>query len=269
MSVSAADAAFVRELVHRRAAILLDQSKDYLIESRLETLARERGLSGIDELVGQARKGDRAIDVKIVEAITTHETSFFRDLHPFDALRTTVLPRLIAARRSGNPITIWSAACSWGQEPYSLAMLMMESFPGLAFKIVATDISEQALSRAREARFTQLEVNRGLPAPMLVKYFDRAGAHWVLQPRIRALVDFRQLNLIEPWSMYPRPDVVFIRNVLIYFDMPTKRLILDRIRSVIMPDGALFLGGAESTLNVADGWDVITANRATYHQVRS
>lgn len=270
MSVSPADAQFVRELVLRRSAIQLDAAKDYLIEMRLSQLARETGLPGIAELIAKART-DRRFDVKIIEAITTHETSFYRDLLPFDALREVLLPKFIAARATTRMLTIWSAACSSGQEPYSIAMQILEHFPELArwpVRIIATDISEQVLAKARDASFTQLEVNRGLPATLLVKYFERSGTHWKLAEPVRKLVEFRKLNLIEPWTVTPRPDIVLMRNVLIYFDLPTKRTILERVAEAIAPDGALLLGAAETPLGVTERWDRVAAgNKHIYYQV--
>jgi len=271
MSVSPADAAFVRELVLRCSAIQLDEEKDYLIEMRLAQLAREQGLADIAALVSRARSGPRDMSVKIIEAMTTHETTFFRDLQPFEIMRLTLLPRLIAARAAQRTLTIWSAGCSSGQEPYSIAMMLLEQFPVLSawkVSIIGTDLSEQVLARAREATFKQMDMNRGLPARLLTKYFTKVGLHWQLNPEVRRLVEYRQLNLIEPWSFFPKPDIVFLRNVLIYFDVQTKRTILDRVRQTIAKDGVLFLGAAETTLNVAAGWERVATDKHSYYQVQ-
>jgi chemotaxis protein methyltransferase CheR len=271
MPVSESAASFVRDMVRRRAAIALDPSKDYLIECRLEPLAKAHGLRGIDELVARASAGEQALHVAIVEALATHETSFFRDKHPFDALERELLPRLAEARARSRNLTVWSAACSSGQEVYSIAMLLLERFPTLAgwpTRLIATDLSEQVLAKARAARFSQLEVNRGLPASHLVKYFTREGMQWVLTEPVRKLVEFRQLNLIEPIPPTLRPDIVFLRNVLIYFEPPIKRAILDGVRQVLAPDGALFLGTAETPVNVCNGWEPVTVGQATYYRVR-
>ena len=270
-SVEPLDAAFVRELVYKRAAIVLDESKTYLIENRLESLARELGVASIAEVVASARKGAPGMETRIVEAITTHETSFFRDLHPFEALKRQVLPALVEKRRATKELTIWSAACSSGQEPYSIAMLLLDHFPEAAkwpAKVIATDLSEQVLARAREGRFKQLEVNRGLPAPLLVKHFEKSGTEWLLKKAVKDLVEFRQLNLLGGWTLYPKPDVVFMRNVLIYFDTPTKQQILKRLRTFIPTDGVLFLGAAETTLGVDDAWERVGNGPSTYYRVR-
>jgi chemotaxis protein methyltransferase CheR len=269
-SLTQTDAAFVRDLVYRRSAITLDESKHYLIEMRLSQLARDSGLSTIGELVNRAQQMPE-MRTRIVEAMTTHETFFFRDLYPFEGLKRHVLPAIMASRGKACPLTIWSAACSTGQEPFSIAMLVLEHFPELArmpIRIVATDLSEQVLSRARTGRFRQMEVNRGLPASFLVKYFERVGAEWQIKRRVSDLVEFRQLNLLDPWQLTPVPDVVFMRNVLIYFDVPTRRSILSRVRERIPPDGALFLGSAETTLNIDDGWERTSLEGSTFYRGR-
>ncbi len=271
-SLSQHDADFVRDLVYRRSAIVLDESKAYLIESRLHQAANDAGVASAAEVVKLARAGgpSSAAQTRIVEAITTHETTFFRDIQPFDALKNAILPVLKLAR-AGRPITIWSAACSSGQEPYSIAMLVLEHFPELAngrLRIVATDLSSQVLERARTGIYRQLEVNRGLPAAMAVKYFERAGANWQLRPEVKRLVTFRQLNLLDEWSGIAMPDIVFMRYVLIYFDLATKKGILGRLASTMAHDGALLLGGTETTINVDDGWDRVSHERSTYYKVK-
>lgn len=271
MEVTPQDAQFVRDLVFRQAAIRLDSEKDYFIEMRLAQLAGTCGAATIAELVESARRGVTGADVRIVEALATHETYFFRDVHPFEALKKELIPRLMAARQSSRQLTIWCAACSSGQEPYSLALLIREHFAELAqwkVRIIATDMSEQILAKARGGSFTQMEVNRGLPAMYLPRYFERNGLNWQVKANVRDLIDFRRLNLIEDWSMSPQPDVVMMRNVLIYFDLPTKRRILDRVRQQIAPDGALFLGAAETTFNVADGWHRVANDKQTYYRVK-
>jgi chemotaxis protein methyltransferase CheR len=271
MKVTTQDADFVRNLVLRLAAIKLDNEKDYFIQMRLAQLAETSGLASISELVDGARRGLPAAETRIVEALATHETYFFRDLYPFEALRKEVLPQLINAREATKQLTIWCAACSSGQEPYSLALMLREHFPQLSHwkvRIIATDMSEQILSKARQATFTQAEVNRGLPAAYLPRYFERSGLVWKLRADIRDSVEFRRLNLIDEWYVTPAADVVMLRNVLIYFDLPTKKSILDRVRQQMARDGALFLGGAETTLNVAEGWTRVANDKLIYYKVK-
>jgi chemotaxis protein methyltransferase CheR len=270
VEVTAKDAQFVRELVHRQAAILLDSEKDYFIQMRLTQLAESVGGS-IEDLVEKARRGIAGATARIIEAVTTHETYFFRDVRPFDVLKKDVLPGIVAANKATRRLNIWCAACSSGQEPYSLAMMLRESFAELKdwrVRILATDLSEQILAKAREGVYTQMEVNRGLPAAYLTKYFERAGLHWKVRDDVRSLIEFRKLNLVEPWSLNPTPDLVLMRNVLIYFDLDSKRRILDRVRQQIVPGGALFLGAAETTLNVADGWERVANDKHMYYKAK-
>src|SRR5690348_7230774 len=189
---------------------------------------------------------------EVVEAMTTNETSFFRDVHPFETLRTKVLPELVQVRGPGRALRIWCAAASTGQEPYSIAMLLREHFPAAAatVQLVATDINRAVLARAQSGVFRQLEVNRGLPAAMLIKYFEKSGLDWQLKPEIRRMVTFAEANLLEQWPIVGEQDIVFMRNVLIYFDVPTKRRILARVREAMANDGVLFLGGAETTTGI-------------------
>jgi len=263
---------FVRELVQTRSAIMLTDEKVYLVESRLQPLARREGFASLDEFVAKLRMAaNSSLYGKVVEAMTTNETSFFRDVQPFEALRKMVLPELITQRAAKRQLRIWCAASSTGQEPYSLAMLMREHFPQLAtwdVKILATDLSTQVLEKARSGCYNQIEVNRGLPAPFLLKYFDRLGLNWQLKETIRQMIEFRPMNLIEAWPTLPTMDIVLIRNVLIYFDVPTKKGILAKIRRVLSPDGFLFLGGAESTLNLDDSYVRSEVERTSIYRLR-
>jgi chemotaxis protein methyltransferase CheR len=253
-----ADVVFLRELVQRRSAIVLDESKDYLIETRLEKLARDLNYANLGTLVADVRRDAGTVTRQLIEALTTHETLFFRDVRPFEALKREVLPPLIAARQATRQLTIWSAACSTGQEIFSVAMLLKENFPEVLswpVKLYATDISGQVVERAMQGRFQQLEVNRGLPAAMLVKYFERDGVDWKVKDEIRKMVRFEQLNLLHAWPADLRPDIVLLRNVLIYFNVQTKKELLTRVRQTLRPDGALLLGSAETTLGIDDGWE--------------
>ncbi len=249
------DLGFLRRLVRERSAIALDASKDYLLEARLLPVADREGLGGLAGLVAslRARPGG-PLTKQVVEALTTNETSFFRDVAPFECLKKAVLPALMAHRPSGR-LDVWCGASSSGQEPYSVLFSLEEAgHPGLEPRLLATDLHSAMVERTREGIYSQLEVNRGLPARMLVKHFDRQGTRWQVKAVLRARVEARELNLIDPWPSMPRMDIVFLRNVLIYFEVPQKQAILAKIRSVLAPDGYLFLGGAETTLGVDDGF---------------
>jgi chemotaxis protein methyltransferase CheR len=253
-----ADFDYVRTLVRDRAAIVLEEDKHYLIETRLQTLARADGLKSASEVVDRMRRDRLSVwHTKVVEAMTTNETSFFRDLKPFEALRKMVFPALVAQRRAERRLVIWCAACSTGQEPYTVAMVVRDPSvvpAGWTTQIIATDLATNVLERAKLGRYNQFEVNRGLPATLLVKYFQKQGTEWQVKDDLRSMIDFKQLNLIEPWPSLPTTDVVFLRNVLIYFDVETKRRILAKVRKLLRPDGYLFLGGAETTLNLDDAF---------------
>jgi chemotaxis protein methyltransferase CheR len=262
---------FIRTLLKRQAAIVIEPGKEYLAETRLQSLAQKEGIASCSELVAQLRENPRhALGQKVVEAMTINETYFFRDTKPFEALREVVLPKLIEARARERRLTVWSAACSTGQEPYSLAMLLREHFgslPGWQLRIVATDLSSDVIERAMRGRYSQIEVNRGLPAALLVKYFQRHGLEWQLRDDVRAMVEFRTLNLIGPWTGLPTADIVFLRNVLIYFDVETKKQLLARVHQQIRPDGFVFLGGAETTFNIDPRFQRLELDRANCYRL--
>ncbi len=254
---------FLRALVRERSAIVMEPGKEYLVESRILPLLRSEGLPDPAALVAVLRGAPRGeLERRVVEAMTTNETSWFRDVHPFEALRTTLLPELIAARAAEKKLRFWSTACSSGQEAFSLAMLLAEHFPRLAdwdIQIVATDLSRDMVERTRAGCYGQLEMNRGLPGALLLKYFERAGTHWQVKPALRALVHPRTMNLVQPWPVLPRFDLILLRNVLIYFDLETKRTLLRRARQLLRPDGALFLGSAETTAMIDDSWQRLSS----------
>jgi chemotaxis protein methyltransferase CheR len=260
-------------VVRQRSGIVLEEEKAYLVESRLTTLARQQGFPTIQGMLAKCQaQSTGPLREMVVEALTTNETSFFRDVLPFEALRKTLLPDLISARGKDRRLHIWCGASSTGQEPYSLAMLLREHFPQLNawdVRVVATDLSTDVLARAREAKYSQLEVNRGLPAAFLPKYFQRAGLQWQLKDEVRKMIDFRPLNLIEPWPDLGRPDLVMMRNVLIYFDVPTKKDILGRVQRILRPDGYLMLGGAETTYNLNDNFARVDLERAGAYRLKS
>jgi chemotaxis protein methyltransferase CheR len=266
------DFEFLKSLLSQQSGIVLEPGKEYLVEARLAPLVQEAGAPGTPELLRLARPQAAAeLRRRIVEAMTTNETSFFRDLHPFDLMRTRVLPRLLERRAAVRRLDLWCAASSTGQEPYSLAMLLLEHFPLLRdwqVRILATDLSEETLAKAKEGSYSQMDVSRGLPPALLAKYFDRDGARWRVGPAVRRLVEFRQMNLAAAWPSLPRMDVVFLRNVLIYFAVQTKRQILERMHGQLAADGCLFLGTAETTLGVCEAFDREASERAVLYRPR-
>ena len=263
--LSDADFEILGRFIRRESAIVLGEDKRYHLQTRLEALAQSRGET-LPDLVARARRADDSLRTAIVEAVTVHETLFFRDARVFSILRERLLPCLIEARRIRRSLVIWSAACATGQEPYSLAMTLLEYFPELAdwnVRIVATDISEQALQKARAGVYTKFEVNRGLPAVLLTKYFEHKALRWSVAPSVRRIIEFRQFNLLDPW-LGPRPDLVLMRNVLIYFDQETKKAILQRLSDSIAPDGMLLLGTPETTWGICDAWERLSEKDVTY-----
>src|SRR2546425_2678295 len=252
--VTPSDYEYLRKLLKERSGLDLSADKQYLVESRLMPLARKAGLGGIPELAQKMRGGATALTSEVVEAMTTNETFFFRDKIPFDHLRQTVLPELVQARANRRSLRVWCAASSTGQEPYSIAMCIREFAPlaGGRVEIVATDLSQGILEKSKAGIFSQFEVQRGLPIQMLVKYFTQTGELWQLNADIRAMVQHRQLNLLQDFSHLGTFDVIFCRNVLIYFDQDTKVSIFDRLARVLEPDGALALGAAETVLGISD-----------------
>ena len=260
------DYEFLRKLLKERSGLDLSSDKQYLVESRLAPLARRVGLSGIAELVQKIRSGTEALTLEVVEAMTTNETFFFRDKIPFDHLRQTVLPELVQARANRRAWRIWCAASSTGQEPYSIAMCIKEFAPlaGWRVEIVATDLSQGVLEKSKAGISSQFEVQRGLPIQMLVKYFTQTGELWQLNADIRATVQHRQLNLLQDFSHLGTFDVIFCRNVLIYFDQDTKVNIFDRLARVLEPDGVLALGAAESVVGISDAFKSCAERRGLY-----
>lgn len=257
MELTPTDFDFLRKLVYEDSAIVLDPGKEYLVESRLTPLLRTEKLEDYQELVAElAKPGSARLRELVIDAMTTNETSFFRDIHPWDSLRDEILPGLFEARANVKRLSIWCAASSSGQEPYSLAMLIHEHFPDIAstwnIRILGTDLSPKMVEKATSGRFSQLEVNRGLPARMLMKYFSRTGADWHVNDDVRRMVDFRRGNLIDAnsWTQIPLVDGVFVRNVLIYFDKQTRSQILDRVHDRLRRDGFLMLGSSETAVGI-------------------
>ena len=272
MTLAAADFDYIRDVVRRHSAIVLEPGKEYLVESRLVPLARREGEPSIAALVSRMRaEGNGALAGRVVDAMTTNETSFFRDTFPFVAVQRSVLPQLLQARAAERRVSIWCGASSSGQEPYSLAMVLQDALaahPGWRSSLLATDLSSEMLDRTRSGLYSQLEVNRGLPVAMLVRHFDKVGTSWQVKQDLRALVTTRLLNLAAPFPPLGSFDVVFLRNVLIYFDAATKRAVLAKVRQVLRPDGYLFLGGAETTLGIDDAFERVVLDRATAYRLR-
>ena len=259
-------------LLEKHAGIALDAGKEYLVEARLGAVARDGGFASVGALLQDLRQNamGRAHWLAI-EALTTNETSFFRDEHPFNALREVILPDLIARRAASRTLNIWCAAASTGQEPYSLAMLLRDRFPQLLnwnISFLATDISETVLARAREGRFNATEIGRGLPPEFRQRYFTPEGDGLRVRDEIRRMVAFRVMNLIGPWPNMPELDLVLLRNVLIYFNVETKRNILQKVQRYLRPDGCLLLGAAESTLHIEESYEVVHLERTAYYRVR-
>jgi chemotaxis protein methyltransferase CheR len=271
VTIAPADFAYVRDLVHRRSAIFLEAGKEYLVESRLLPIVQASGEGSLRQLVSRLRSSpEGSLHRQVVEAMMTNETSWFRDRHPYDALESVILPDLLRRRAKERRLTVWSAATASGQEAYSIAMVLHDRLaadPTWSLRVLATDLSEEMVHRTRAGRYSQLEINRGLPAAKLVRHFTRAGTEWQVNEPLRRLVDVRRLNLAAPFPPLPSVDVMFLRNVLIYFKVDTRRQIFDRVRRVLRPDGYLVLGGAETTLNV-DAFERVPLDSATVYRPR-
>jgi chemotaxis protein methyltransferase CheR len=262
------DFEFICQILRERSGLVLTNDKAYLLESRLLPVARKWKLATFDDLVRVIRtKMDEAVVRDVVEAMTTNESFFFRDTKPFDQFKALVLPALLKSRAASRTIRIWSAACSSGQEPYSLAMILSESaaqLNGWKIEIVGTDLSTEILNRAKEGMYSQFEVQRGLPITMLVKYFAQIGDRWQINAKIRGMVQYREFNLLQDPMPLGRFDVVFCRNVLIYFDQPTKTRVLNSVSKLMPEDGFLFLGGAETVLGITDKFQMVPGQRGVY-----
>jgi chemotaxis protein methyltransferase CheR len=267
--MQAAAFSYIQQMVKDQAGIVVEPGKEYLAESRLAGLAREQGFASLEPFVGRLRMSPFGeLHRRVIEALTTNETSFFRDHRPFEALRKVIIPQLLATR-SDRRLAIWCAASSSGQEPYSMAMLLREHFPAIVptTRIIASDISREMLARTASGIYSQFEIGRGLPAMMLAKYMVQHGADWQFKPELRGMIETREINLAAPFPTLPPIDILMVRNVLIYFDMPRKQDILHRMRKVMSPGGVLVLGGAETTLGVEVELERCTAdNKAAWYR---
>jgi chemotaxis protein methyltransferase CheR len=264
---------YIRDLVHGQAAIIIEPGKEYLVESRLTPIARKEGFDSLQRMVERLRSGPASdLHKRVVEAMTNNETLFFRDPRPFDMLRNAILPELTARRASDRVLNTWSAACSTGQEPYSIAMLLREQVPSLAgwkIKVLASDISREVLARARAGLYNQFEIGRGLPAHLLVKYFEQRGTSWEVSAQLRGTVEFDEINLTRPWPKLPRMDLIIMRNVLIYLDADTRKQILGKAARLLAPGGYLMLGGAETLTGVDDAFESVSFEGATCFRIKS
>jgi len=267
--------AYLRGLVFSLSQNVLDPSRDYLFDTRLTKILRNQGMSSVDELVHRLRAAKNpALERSIAEAMTINETSFFRDVRPFDLLRTELLPHILEARARSRKLRLWSAACSTGQEACSLAMLLLDHFPHLAgwnVAIEGTDLNSHVIERANAGRYPRIEINRGLPARCVVRYFDHIGDDWVVRPEIRKLCNFRQANLCAPSLPFSRFsesfDVIFLRNVMLYFPLETRRTLLAKIHHLLASDGVLFLGSSEQPPD-ASLWTPVLAGGTSYYRPR-
>ncbi|NYG57025.1 CheR family methyltransferase [Nocardioides perillae] len=266
MTISTASFEYVSQLVKRETSMLYEPGKEYLVEARLTPLARAAGCADVDAYVSRLA-GSLVERRKTLDALTINETSWFRDNAPYQVFTDHMLPQLIAARSTTRHLNIWSAACSSGQEAYSLTMLLDQHLPpGWSASILATDVSTAMLERVQAGRYGQVEMNRGMPAAQLVRYFSRVGTEWEVKPELKRMVRTQHLNLAAPFPPMPVFDVVFLRNVLIYFDLPTKRDILRRTRAVVAPDAFLLLGSSETTLDMDTPWSREPVGRVAVHR---
>ena len=273
MGCSDSDYAYLRELVLDQSANLIDPSRNALFDTRLTPIARMAGASNLEDLVDLLRSARPAhLHREVAEAMTVNETSFFRDMHPFEMLREVIVPNLMKQRREERRLRIWSAASSTGQEAYSLAMLIIENFPEMStwdVKIIGTDISRQVVDYAQRGRYRRLEVNRGLPARMLLKHLVRVGEEWEVSPQIRSMCSFRYANLCAPLLDLPQFDLVLLRNVLLYFSQHDRRAVLSAVYRKMMQNGYLVLGNAEQAEDSTNLFEVEFAARCYFYRPQS
>ncbi len=267
MAFSSDDFKLYQILLFKESGLSIKEDKAYLLESRMNSLIKKLDIPDTATLTAKVKAGDVTVKKEVVEAMTTNETFFFRDMHPFDKFRDVVLPKIFENKPVGSTIRIWCAACSSGQEPYSLAIILKENaakFAGYNFEIIATDLSDDILDTAKAAKYSQFEVQRGMPITLLVKYFKQEGTDWLLNDDIKSMVKFEKFNLLDPMTKYGTLDIVFCRNVLIYFAAETKSMVLSELYQRIAKHGFLFLGGAETVVGVTDKFKLMEGERGLY-----
>ncbi|MFQ4141073.1 protein-glutamate O-methyltransferase CheR [Chlorogloeopsis sp. ULAP02] len=271
--VSFTDFNYLRQLVHEHSAVVLYADKTYLAELHLQPIAESTGFASITDLITHLRTQPfSSLHVQVIEALVTNETSFFRDIYPFEALKRFVLPELVKIRAIERSLNIWCAACSNGQEPYSIAMLIREHFPMLAswsVRLIASDFSNKVLTRARQGSYNQLEIQRGLPKPLRDRYFQKREGNWQIKDEIRQMVEFHQINLMQSWLSLPQIDVIFLRNALIYFDLTTKKDLLKKVKQQLRPNGYLFLGSGETTISLDDSFERVQLDKSTCYRLHN
>jgi len=272
--VSAASYTYLQDLLHARTGTVLERGKEYLVEARLFALSRDEGFVSVEGLLEGLQTEPESGDLhrRVVEAMLNGETSFFRDHYPFEVMRQELIPALLRKRAATKTLTIWSAATASGQEAYSLAMLLREHFPeteSWSVRILATDVSESMLERGRAGRFRQIEVNRGLPAACLLRYFEREGSEWRIREPIRRMVEFSHMNLAAPWPPLPAIDLLLLRNVLIYFSSDVRRTILQSVRRALRRDAYLFVGGGETSLVLDGSFETVRSGKTVYYRIGS
>ncbi|WP_224085469.1 CheR family methyltransferase [Nostoc sp. MS1] len=273
MGISSSDFDYLRQLIYTHSAVVLDGDKTYLAELYLQSIAESAGFATISSFIAYLQHQPfNHLHTQTIEALVTNETSFFRDTAPFEALKKSFLPELIQKRKIERSLNIWCAACSNGQEPYSIAILIREHFPLLtdwSINIIASDFSSKALNRARQGRYNQLEIKRGLSQQLRAKYFSPVDNEWQINDKIRQMVEFQQINLIHSWSALPSIDIIFLRNVLIYFDIPTKKALLGKVKEQLRVDGYLFLGSGETTFNLDESFERVQFDKSICYKLHS
>lgn len=271
MPIRDADFRYIRQLVKTHTSVTLAEDKAYLVDSRLASLAKQVGVISVSNLVRKLRSQPfNRLHRQAIESVMTTESWFFRDRHPFETLQNHIIPELINKRQNQTSLNIWCAGCASGQEPYSIAMLLREHFPQLASRrvsLIASDISNKILNRACQGRYNHYEITRGLTPYLREKYFQLQGKDWQIETDIRQMVEFRQFNLTNSWPLLPLMDIIFLRNVLIYFEVDMKQIILAKVRELLKPEGYLFLGGGETTINLDQAFKPVQFNKTTYYQL--